>query len=106
MRENIEKLLRMGRIPKDDDMSDELFNEYDSLIQVDYDLSYEEAECLITLFSDDCYDLNWGLLHTIESVNFDEDTEKYRNLIQKCNNEEFREILCIRLQNYLDLSYE
>ncbi len=106
MRENIEKLLCMGRIPKDDDMSDELFNKYDSLIQVDYDLSYEEAECLVTLFSDDCYDLNRGLLHIIESVNIDEDTERYRSMIEKCNNEEFRKILCIRLQNYLNLLHE
>ncbi|MDE5569600.1 MAG: hypothetical protein K2I82_02970 [Ruminococcus sp.] len=106
MHENIEKIVRLGRIPKDDDMSDELFNEYDSLIQIDYDLSYEEAECLVTLFSDDCYDLNWDLLHTIETVFSSIDTERYRSLIEKCNNEEFRKILCIRLQNYLNLSHE
>lgn len=59
------------------------------------------AEQIITLFSDDCDDLNWGLLHAIESVDYSED-ERYGELIAKCNNKEFREILEIRFQNYLN----
>ena len=83
------------------DMSDELFDQYDELIQMDEPLTFEEAEMLVTLFSDDCDDLNWGLLHTIESVGCN-NIERYRKLISKCNNPEFRETLEIRLNNTLE----
>ena len=94
------RLATLGKIPNDNDMSNELFNQYDKLIQMEDALTYEEAEVLIKLFSDDCLDLNWGLLHAIESVDVN-DIERYRELISKCNNLEFREILEIRLSNYL-----
>lgn len=95
------KLVKLGKIPNNDDMSDEVFKHYDELIQTDEPLTFEEAELLITLFSDDCYDLNWGLLHTIESVEF-HNTERYRELISKCNNPEFREMFEIRLNKFLE----
>lgn len=99
MKENVMKLVNLGKIPNGSEMSDELFNQYDELIQIDEPLTFEEAELLITLFSDDCDDLNWGLLHTIESV-FDADNiERYRMLISKCNNAEFKETLETRLNN-------
>ena len=100
MKENVMRLATLGKIPNDNDMSNELFNQYDKLIQMEDALTYEEAEVLIKLFSDDCLDLNWGLLHAIESVDVN-DIERYRELISKCNNPEFREILEIRLNNYL-----
>ena len=99
MKENVTNLVKLGKIPNDSDMSDELFNQYDELIQIDEPLTIEEAELLITLFSDDCDDLNWGLLHTIETA-FDADNiERYRALISKCNNAEFKEALETRLNN-------
>ena len=97
---NIIELSKLGKIPNDSEMSDELFNKYDELIQTDEPLTYEEAEAVITLFSEDCDDLNWGLLHLIESVDY-RDIERYRALISKCNNPEFRETLEIRLNNYI-----
>ena len=100
MKENVMRLETLGKIPNDNDMSNELFDQYDKLIQMDEALTFEEAEVLIKLFSDDCLDLNWGLLHAIESVDVI-DIERYRELISKCNNPEFREILEIRLNNYL-----
>ena len=97
MKENVTELVKLGKIPNDSDMSDELFNRYDELIQIDEPLTFEEAELLITLFSDDCDDLNWGLLHTIESV-FDADNiERYRTLLSKCNTSVFKEALESRL---------
>ena len=99
MKENVTELVKLGKIPNDSDMSDELFNRYDELIQVDEPLTFDEAELLITLFSDDCDDLNWGLLHTIETVFDADNTERYRTLISKCNNAEFREALETRLNN-------
>ncbi len=100
MKENVVRLVTLGKIPDDKDMSNELFNQYDKLMQMEEALTFEEAELLIMLFSDDCDDLNWGLLHAIESVDYN-DIERYRELISKCNNTEFREILEIRLNNYL-----
>ena len=101
MKENVMRLVALGKIPNDNDMSDELFNQYDELIQMDEPLTFEEAELLITLFSYDCDDLNCGLLHTIESVGCN-NIERYRKLISKCNNPEFRETLEIRLNNTLE----
>lgn len=99
MKENIIELIKLGKIPNDDDMSDEMFNKYDELIQTDESLTFEEAESLIELFSDDCDDLNRGLLNLIESVYSSENIDRYRSLISKCNNPEFRETLQIRLNN-------
>ena len=97
MKENVTELVKLGKIPNDSYMSDELFNRYDELIQIDEPLTFEEAELLITLFSDDCDDLNWGLLHTIETVFDTDNIERYRTLISKCNNSVFREALESRL---------
>ena len=105
MKENIIELAKLGKIPNDDDMSDEEFNRYDSLIYADEPLTYEEAEAVITLFSDDCCDLNWNLLHVIETVPLAlddaESVQRYRELISKCPNPEFRETLETRLSNSL-----
>ncbi len=100
MQANIIELVKLGKIPNNGDLSDELFNVYDKLMQNVDCLTFEEAESIIGLFSDDCDDLNWGLLHMIESVDFN-DVERYRLLISKCNNREFREILEIRMKNSL-----
>ena len=89
MKENVLKLVELGKIPDDSHMSDELFDQYDQLIQMDEPLTFEEAEAVVSLFSDDCYDLNWGLLHLKESVGFSDDIQRYRSLISRCNNHEF-----------------
>ena len=102
MKENIMELVKLGKIPNDDDMSDEIFNQFDELIQTDEPLTFEEAGLLITLFSDDCDDLNWGLLHLIESIDIHDNIERYRILISNCKNTEFKEILEIRLNNTLE----
>lgn len=98
MKKNIAKFIKLRKIPKDDDMTDELFSLYDSLLQVEAPPTQEEAKVMITMFSDDCHDLNWALLHVIESVELS-NTEEYENLIAQCNNAEFREILEIRFRN-------
>lgn len=92
-KERINRLVIMGKIPKDAEMTDQQFREYDELISLFEDsISYDEAEQLILLFSDDCDDLNWGLVHLIETVPFNEG-EKYKQLITMCPNLEYREIL-------------
>ena len=106
MKENVLALLKLGKIPDSDKMSDELFRQYENLLQSEERLTFEEGESLIQLFSedsdsDDCWDLNWGLLHLIESVELGDNIEQYRNMITKCNNSDFREILTQRLDNYI-----
>ena len=102
MKETILALAKLGKIPNEDDLSDELFRQYDSLIQTDEPLTYEEAEVLMPLFSDDCYDLNDGLMRVIETVPIDmQNPAQYRALIAKCGNAEFREMMENRLNNTL-----
>lgn len=101
MKDNIREFIRLGKIPNDKYMTNELFEQYDMLLQNEEPLTYEEAELIISMFSDDCDDLNWALLHTIESVDYF-NVERYRKLISKCNNFEFRELLEIRFNNYLN----
>lgn len=101
MKDSILEFIKLGKIPNDQDITDELFKRYDMLLQNEEPLTYDEAEQIISMFSDDCDDLNWGLLHAIESVDF-KDVERYRMLIAKCNNAEFREILEVRFDKCLN----
>ena len=101
MKNSIKEFVKLCKIPNDDDMTNELFKQYDLLLQNEEPLTYTEAELIISMFSDDCDDLNWTLLHAIESVDF-YDVERYKKLIAKCNNIEFREILETRLNNFLN----
>ena len=101
MKNSIKEFVKLGKIPNDDDMTNELFKQYDLRLQNEEPLTYTEAELIISMFSDDCDDLNWALLHAIESVDF-YDVERYKKLIAECNNIEFREILETRLNNFLN----
>lgn len=100
LKNNIIEFVKLGKIPNDNDMTNELFKKYDLLLRTEEPLTYEEAELVISMFSDDCDDLNWVLLNLIESVEF-HDVERYKELIAKCNNIKFKEILEIRLNNFL-----
>lgn len=94
----------MGKIPLDDEMSDDLFNKYDELIQSLFDdnaepLSREETESLMKLFSDDYSDLNTGLVHSLENnlCSIDE----YIDIILTCANEEYKKSMLYRQKNGL-----
>lgn len=100
MKENVLALAGLGKIPDDDNMSDDLFRQYDRLLQIPEPLTFDEAELLIDLFSDDCDDLNWALLHLIETAGHHQ-TARYRELISGCSNRMFRELLETRLNNSL-----
>ena len=101
MNHNVKKIVQLGKIPDMEHITRDLFDQYDELIQQVDHLTYEDAKHLVGLFADDNLDLNWALLHLIESVD-DTDTARYRELIAGCNNDEFKEILTIRMNNYLD----
>ena len=42
MKENVMRLMTLGKIPNDNDMTNELFDQYDKLIQMEHALTYEE----------------------------------------------------------------
>lgn len=95
----LSKLLAFGIIPPDRELSDEQFKAYDEVLgSFSEPLSFDEAEQIIDFFSNDCDDLNWGLLHLIETVPYN-DEEKYLSLIAKCTNAEWRELLIKRYNN-------
>ncbi len=104
MREQVKELLKMGKIPSDDEMSDELFNKYDELIQSLFDddcepLNREETENLMKLFSDDYSDLNMGLVHSLENNLCG--IEEYIDIIMTCENEEYKKTMLYRQKNRL-----
>ena len=94
MTSSVRQLLEMGRIPADEDMSDEMFERYDRLLQFNRPLTAEEAEQLVGLFSPDCDGLNWALLRAIEGSGCS--PEKLKELAEKCPNEEYAEMLRTR----------
>lgn len=91
MTSSVKQLLEMGRIPADADMSDEMFERYDRLLQFNRPLTEEEAEQLVGLFSPDCDGLNWALLRAIQGAGCS--PEKLRKIAEKCPNEEYAEML-------------
>lgn len=88
---SIRQLIELGRIPADADMSDELFEKYDKLLQFNRPLTEDEAEQLAGLFSPDCDGLNWALLKGIESAGCS--PEKLLELAGKCPNPEYAQLL-------------
>ena len=106
MRDIIAELAALGKIPNDDDISDELFGKYDELIGKAEPLSFDEAEALIVLFSDDrllsdkCFYLNEQLFMLIESVGC-QDIDRYKKLISKCSSNYYKELFEARLNNYI-----
>ncbi|MBR1528598.1 MAG: hypothetical protein IJ642_04760 [Oscillospiraceae bacterium] len=109
MRNQLTELFRLGRIPDDALLSDELFQKYEDLFSgFDSPVTWEEAELLVTLFSEENleynWDLDWGLLHLIETVplrNMPEEIGRYKNMISRCPNPEFQELMKIRLDNWI-----
>ncbi len=91
MKSSIKQLLELGQIPADSDMSDELFEKYDKLLQFNQPLSEDEAEQIAGLFSPDCDGLNWALLRAIEGAGCSK--EKLMEIAEKCPNPEYAEML-------------
>jgi len=108
IRTQIEALRILGRMPNesldDPDSIDDIIDKYDELLDsIEKPIKIEEAEILINLFPDSAfYDLHWTLLHLIESLFKQIENSDYKNLIEKCPSEEWREILLVRFKNIED----
>ena len=88
IRKEIIELQKMGRMPNeslnDDPSLDNIIEQYDELLQsIEKPISVNEGEILIKLFPENSfYDLQWTLLHLIESLFTVIEIEKYENLIE------------------------
>lgn len=102
MQKNIKKLLEMGRIPPDNELSDELFEEYDKLFSADILVSEQEAAMLSEIFSEDCDGLNWQLLKLVESGC--NSCEALLSAAEKCPNPEYSQILKSKAENFRNRS--
>ena len=80
----------------------ELVSKYDELlIKVKTPLTEEEVEALIGIFPESTmYEVEWTLLHLVETYMKPELLSKYRNLISKCPSEEWRDTMKVRLDNW------
>lgn len=65
-------------------------------------VTWEEAEILIKCCpTEPMSEVEWTMLHCVESVFRPDAIEQYRSLIEKCNSSMMKEMLLRRLQNYL-----
>lgn len=97
MTSSIKQLLALGPIPADADLSDELFENYDKLLNFNQPLSYDDAALLTGLFSPDCDGLNWALLKAIEAAC--STPEELLSLAEKCVSPEYAGLLRARAEN-------
>ena len=91
MTSSIKQLLALGPIPADSEMSDELFEKYDKLLNFSQPLSYDDAAQLTGLFSPDCDGLNWAILKAIEEAC--RTSEELMSIADKCTSEEYAALL-------------
>jgi hypothetical protein len=65
-------------------------------------VTWEEAEILIKCCpTEPMSEVEWTILHCIESVLCPDMIEQYSNLIEKCNSNMMKDMLLIRFKNYL-----
>lgn len=102
MQRAIVELKNLGQMPDsmESEPSKEIVERYEELLtKVKTPLSQEEVEELINLFPESSmYEVEWSLLHLIET--YAHSNINYRQLIQSCPSEEWRETMTIRLDNW------
>lgn len=97
MTSSIKQLLTLGPIPADGELSDELFEKYDRLLDFTQPLSFEDAASIAGLFSPDCDGLNWELFRALE--NACDTPAKLLEMAEKCSSGEYAGLLRSRAEN-------
>ncbi len=97
MTSSIKQLLALGAIPADAEMSDELFEKYDRLLDFGQPLSFEDAASIAGLFSPDCDGLNWALFRALEEAC--DTSAELLEMAGKCSSAEYAELLRSRAEN-------
>lgn len=111
MQDAVLKVQKLGVPPKgfedwNPDINEEIVQLWNDWIKAVDDIqrpvTWEEAEILIKCCPvEPMSEVEWTMLHCIESV-FNSDTiEQYRSLIEKCNSSMMKAMLLQRLQNYI-----
>jgi len=70
MRKEIQNLVELGRLPSEEDASDDILRKLDEAFRaIERPIRDEEAEALLALFGDDnCYGLAFSIMHLIETA--------------------------------------
>ena len=97
MTSSIKQLLALGPVPADAELSDELFEKYDKLLNFNQPLSEDDAAQLTGLFSPDCDGLNWALLKAIEAACGTKDS--LLAMAEKCSSTEYAELMRAHAEN-------
>jgi len=102
------KIQKLGVPPKgfEDGTADVAFD-WDGWIEavgaIKRPITWEEAEILIKCCpTEPMAEVEWTILHCIESIFCPDAIEQFRSLIEKCNSDMMKDMLLQRLQNYLD----
>lgn len=108
MQKSIELLIDMGRMPdeSEDHLETEVIDKYVELIaNISKPIDLQEAAALVALFPESgLFGAEWTLLHIIETA-FDKTkggVREYKNAIDKCPSEEWKNRLNIRLQDWIN----
>ena len=109
MKNSLEKLKLLGRMPNEDldnDSQDvlDLSNKYrELLMEIEEPISIETGYALLSLLpSKRFYGLEFDILSKIETIelNNEEQMKSYENLINSCLNEEIRDNLIVGYENW------
>lgn len=106
MQEVIRQMYELGKMPDGsiDGPLDDVVERWQDLTEsIELPLTKEEAEVLIALFpEDDLFGLAWNMMQAVESVLPDVlSIAEYRNLVNRCESELWRETMLKRLDNWL-----
>jgi len=109
MKNSLEKLKLLGRMPNEDLDNDSqdvlhLSNKYrELLMEIEEPISIETGYALLSLLpSKRFYGLEFDILSKIETIelNNEEQMKSYENLINSCPNEEIRDNLIVGYENW------
>ena len=111
MQQSVLKVQELGVPPKgfedNEPHSEENVRIWDEWIEavdsIERPVTWEEAEILVKCCpTEHMAEVEWTILHCIESVFSPEEIEQYRKLIEQCNSDMMKDLLTRRLQNYID----
>jgi hypothetical protein len=105
MRNSLEKLKLLGKMPNEDlDNDSHLSNKYrELLMEIEEPISIEMGYALLSFLpSKRFYGLEFEILSKIETIelNNEKQMKSYENLINSCPNEEIRDNLIVGYENW------
>lgn len=109
MQEAVLRLKNLGVPPKGfedriphDEKTRELWDAWiDAVDSIQRPVTWEEAEILIKCCPTEYMaEVEWTMLHCIESCFQPEKPEQYKALVEQCNSDMMKEMLLKRLENY------